>query len=201
MNFFDLCKMVLEQMLAIVLVRIKMAKLKATLREANGAPRDPVKQARKVKTLKTVAFLIARVADQIDVIAAPSNDPRISAKLRQASAQTGALEVVETLLAAISDYLANEPLPTQKSFLSLDKAEECLRRVSDFGEQHHFESRKAQQRLNLNFVYSFVQAKYSSSLNPSFNLTLYQHTFMGYRRSLEIAQANKNINGVLEAYR
>lgn len=58
-----------------------------------------------------------------------------------------------------------------------------------------------EQRLNLDFTYSFIQAKYSTSLAPTFELTQYEHKFMALRRSLEIAQANKNINGVLEAFR
>lgn len=58
-----------------------------------------------------------------------------------------------------------------------------------------------EQRLNLNFLYSFIQAKYATSLAPSFGLSQYQHRFMALRRSLEIAQVNKNINGVLEAFR
>ena len=97
--------------------------------------------------------------------------------------------------------MASDPMSVQKYFLKSEKAEECLQKISEIADQNHFESRKKEQRLNLNFLYSFIQAKYASSLNSRFNLSLYQHKFMSLRRSLEIAQVNKNINGVLEAFR
>ena len=41
---------------------------------------------KKILNLKTVAYLLASIADQIDVFAAPSNDPRINNKLKKNSA-------------------------------------------------------------------------------------------------------------------
>lgn len=54
--------------------------------------------------------------------------------------------------------------------------------------------------MNLNFIYSYIQAKYAENLNPKFAAGP-QFKFLALRRSLEIAQANKNINGVLETFR
>lgn len=56
------------------------------------------------------------------------------------------------------------------------------------------------ERLNLNFVYSFIQAKYCNVISEKFGFGI-QYKFMTLRRSLEIAQANKNIHGVLETIR
>ena len=107
-------------MLAIVLARIKIVKLKFSLRNKAGlvADKDTDKKQRKVIALKTVAFLLANIADQIDVYAAPSSDPRINAKLKQNSAQDAALSISETLLAAVADSMGSEPQPTRKIFLS-----------------------------------------------------------------------------------
>lgn len=110
------------------------------------------------------------------------------------------LDLLEKFLKAIEDSLTANPLQAQKCFLSKEKAEECQGRVTETAIANHFDSRKAEQRLNLNFLYSFVQAKYAGSMEPTFGLTPYTR-FMSLRRSIEIAQVNKNINGVLEAFR
>jgi hypothetical protein len=88
-----------------------------------------------------------------------------------------------------------------KFFFKTEIAEECIQRVIEIGDQNNFESRKMEQRLNLNFLYSLIQAKYSTYLNEKFNVTLYHHKFIPLRRSIEIAQVNRNINGVLESFR
>lgn len=56
------------------------------------------------------------------------------------------------------------------------------------------------ERLNLNFVYSLIQAKYCDAIDEKFGFGG-QYKFIVLRRSLEIAQANKNIHGVLETIR
>ena len=66
MNFFETSKMILEQMLQIVISRIKFTKLKNKLRDlADLKPPDklPQKQEEKINNLKTVAFLIANICD------------------------------------------------------------------------------------------------------------------------------------------
>jgi len=83
LNFFELLKLVLEHLLAIVLMRIKLVKLKKQIREMGedaNASKDERKSKRKIQTLHTVAFLLARISDIVDVLAAPSNDPRVKTK-------------------------------------------------------------------------------------------------------------------------
>jgi hypothetical protein len=91
--------------------------------------------------------------------------------------------------------------PVSKFFLQTSIAEECIQRVIEIGEENHFESRKMEQRLNLNFLYSLIQAKYATYISEKFNVTQYHHKFTPLRRSIEIAQVNRNINGVLESFR
>lgn len=103
--------MVLEQMLAIVLGRIKVVKSKHALRsQVNlGLSRQPAaatnavqekheKVQAKLQCLKTVAFLIATMCDHIDILSAPSRDPRVNHKLKRNSALAMALEVLEHFL-------------------------------------------------------------------------------------------------------
>jgi hypothetical protein len=101
MNFFELCKMVLDQMLTIVVAKLKMIKLKNRLLEMadlGSKNTQRTKFEKKILNLKTVAYLLASIADQIDVFAAPSNDPRINNKLKKNSAQNIVLEILEKFL-------------------------------------------------------------------------------------------------------
>lgn len=105
MNFFELSKMVIDQMLSIVLARLKMTKLKHSLEELsnlkdpeNGnAPSDQLDPKKhfdtKVHNLKTVAYLLASIGDLIDVFAGPSNDPRIN--IKRNTAQNIIFEVLD----------------------------------------------------------------------------------------------------------
>jgi hypothetical protein len=106
-----------------------------------------------MQTLHTVAFLFARIADIIDVLAAPNNDPRI--KNKQSSAHSAVFEVVELVLSLVQYSHQSDPL-ARKSFFSLERAEECLVKVIELAEQHHFYHRSSQQRLNLKFEYSYI---------------------------------------------
>lgn len=105
MNFFELSKMVVDQMLSIVLARLKMTKLKYSLEELSNL-KDPEngnaqsdqlgpKQHfdAKVHNLKTVAYLLASIGDLIDVFAGPSNDPRIN--IKRNTAQNIIFEVLD----------------------------------------------------------------------------------------------------------
>ena len=114
--------------------------------------------------------------------------------------QNATTELLKLLYTALEDTIKIDPKIFQRQFLSLEKAEDCLQKVSEISDRFNFDSKKNDLRLNLNFMYSLVQAKYSSSLNPKFKLSL-SHKFMGFRRSLEICQINKNINGILECFR
>jgi len=196
--------MILEQMLAIVMARIKLIKLKNSLRslsDLRATGKSPEKFKDKIHNLKTVAFLIANICDQIDIYAAPSNDPRINSKLKSNSAQNTVLDILDKFLKMIEESMISDPTSVHKYFLKPEKAGECLQRITEIADQNHFDSRKREQRLNLNFLYSFIQAKYALTLNSRPSPSLYQHQFAALRRSLEIAQVNKNINGVLEAFR
>ena len=87
MNFFELSKMVIDQMLSIVLARLKMTKLKHSLEELsnladpenNDASLDQLDPKKhfdtRIHNLKTVAYLLASIGDLIDVFNGPSNDP------------------------------------------------------------------------------------------------------------------------------
>ena len=215
MNFFQLSKMILEQMLAIIIGRIKVVKSKYSLRShlGLGAARLPgvsppslqilqdqeQKHLAKLHCLKTVAFLIATMCDHIDILAAPSRDPRVNHKLKRNSALVMALEVLEHFLAHLRQTVVDDPKSFQKHLLRAASAEACLQKLCELATHHNFESR-TMERLNLNFMYSYVQAKYCGSLNEKFGYGP-QFKFMTLRRSLEIAQANKNIHGVLETIR
>lgn len=202
LSFFDLAKLVLEQMLSIVVSKMKMIKVKQKLRTLAGqAGQQEGKTAAKVVKYKAVAYLLAHICDLIDVLSAPSGDPRIKAKLNQNSAMVGTIEILERFLAILHDSFKTDPEAAGKHFMSKELAEHCLQVVAEVGEQFHFEARKMEQRLKLSFVYSFIQAKYAPCISADFDMDLQQYTLLGYRRSLEIAQANKNINGVLEAFK
>ena len=106
MNFFELCKMVLDQMLTIVVAKLKMIKLKNQLLEMadlGSKNTQSTKFEKKILNLKTVAYLLASIADQIDVFAAPSNDPRINNKLKKNSAQNIVLEILEKFLKQLEE--------------------------------------------------------------------------------------------------
>jgi hypothetical protein len=113
MSFFQICKMVLEQMLAIVISRIKIIKLKnqlRTLSQLDAKDKGPGHLKAKMLNLKTVAYLIANICDQIDIYAAPSNDPRINHKLKQTSAQNAVLEILEKFLRAAEESFRADPI-------------------------------------------------------------------------------------------
>lgn len=70
-------KLVLQQMLSIIYNKIKMLKLKMSLQKAKE--KNEVR-LNKIHHCKTQAFLISLIADQLDVLEAPSNDPRLQMK-------------------------------------------------------------------------------------------------------------------------
>lgn len=133
LDFLDQAKLVLQQMLSILQVRIKVFNLKNVLVDQQAAKDE--KKLVKGHTLKQQAFLIALVADQLDVFAAPSNDPRINQKLKQNSSHNICLSVLQILVGCLQDSTGSDPQSTaQQNFLSLEKTEECLNRISEVGQ-------------------------------------------------------------------
>ena len=66
LNFFELSKIVLEQMLTIVISRIKILKLKNSLRgltKLGPAQKSKDKYNQKIQNLKTTAYLIANICE------------------------------------------------------------------------------------------------------------------------------------------
>lgn len=125
MNFFQLAKMVLEQMLAIVTGRIKVIKSKHSLQsqlhqsprqgQEGAGPADVDRQAKfhtKVSTLKTMAYLIATICDHIDIHAAPSRDPRVNHKLKKNSTMSMVADILDSFMAHLREAAAQD----QKTF-------------------------------------------------------------------------------------
>lgn len=70
-------------MLTVVISRIKILKLKKSLRgltKLGPAQKSNDKYNQKIQNLKTTAYLIANICEQIDIYAAPNYDPRINNK-------------------------------------------------------------------------------------------------------------------------
>jgi hypothetical protein len=76
--------------------------------------------------LKTVAYLLANICDQIDIYSAPSNDPRINFKLKQNSAQNIVIDILERFLKVVQTQVAANSTIVSKYLLDTSKAEECI---------------------------------------------------------------------------
>ena len=66
LNFFELSKMILDQMLSVVISRIKIIKLKYSLRgltKLGPASKSPANFRNKIQNLKTIAYLIANICE------------------------------------------------------------------------------------------------------------------------------------------
>ena len=150
----------------------------------------------KINNLKVVAYLIASICDIIDVISAPTNDPRV----QQRPTQPIVMMLLIEFLKCFRESSGQSQSAIHKNLISIERAEQCLQTVNNIGDSNHFQSRSEAQRIKLNFIYSFVKAKYSSALDPKFGVQALNQ-FLMMRRAIEIAQVNKNINGVLESFR
>ena len=64
---------------------------------------DSTKQAARTKKttcLKLQAFLIAMIADYIDLLSVPSNDPRLNGRLKEQHVTQIVMQLLDTLLQA-----------------------------------------------------------------------------------------------------
>ena len=83
MSFMNIVKLVLEHLLTIVLIRLKIKKLRFKLAQDSGINNNKSEEVikEKVRHLKKVAYVLAFCCDRIDVLTAPSEDPRINQKM------------------------------------------------------------------------------------------------------------------------
>lgn len=95
------------------------------------------------------------MCDHIDILSAPSRDPRVNHKLKRNSALAMVLEVLEQFLSLLKQTVEEDAKSFQKYLLRPAAAEACLQKLDEMAVQHNLDSR-TMERLNLNFMYSYV---------------------------------------------
>lgn len=68
-------------------------------------------------------------------------------------------EVLAFFVSQLEQQVEEDPNGFKKYLMKPSIAESCICRLREFASAHNIESR-SMERLNLNFIYSFIQAKY-----------------------------------------
>ena len=95
----------------------------------------------KLRNLKTNAFVVATLCNHIDVLSAPSRDPRINHKLKKKLAHQMVYEVLNYFFNELQTQFEGDPNGFKKYLLKPSITDNCLIKLKEFAKSHNLESR------------------------------------------------------------
>jgi hypothetical protein len=207
-DMWALVQLVLNQIVAILVHRVKTRKYKLRMRQFLAKPSSLSEQLKvkdeKVEHLKATAHGVASLADLLGVLSKPVQDPRV-AQMKFDTEQE-AITLLDMFRECLLQSKVHTPKVADRAMLSQNQARNLDFNLNIFKTKPGVENLIQQQRQGLNFMLPLICAKYHSSAMRLSNASTEQNQKPFYseqtklqmlRRALEIGQANKSIGGVL----